>query len=423
MVTPSFSSGTLPQSGKSTFPRDVFVVSAVRTPIGRRGGSLSQAHPADLLAQTLEYLMQTVPSVPKVAVEDVKCGCVTQVKTQGANVARLATLKANFPHTVPAITMTRLCGSSEASIHACADAVGAGTVEIAIACGVECMSSVPMFGDTDLGDPKPSATTERFKASAPTPLLHQGESADRVAAKYGLSRPVCDAWAERSHARALKAGKTGVFAKQLVPVTVADHRTGAIRTMAQDEGPRKGTTAAKLSKLRILFTRDGVVHAGNASQISDGAAAVMLASGDACRKYGLKPLARVVATVAIGSDPVLMLDGPIEASRRVLKRAGHSVDDMDVVEINEAFAPVVCSWVKELKPANVDLVNPNGGAIAHGHPLGATGAVLATKLVHELARRGGRFGLQTMCIGHGQATATIFENVSDASWYNGGVKM
>jgi acetyl-CoA acyltransferase len=375
---------------------DVFVVSAVRTPvgIGKPGGALSPMAPVDLTALVIQEAVRRANIDPG-RVEDVIWGCVTPVGDQGANLARLAVLASGLPVQVPAVTLNRMCGSSQQAMHFGAQAILAGDMDLVIVGGTEMMSHQPLGSDYP----------EKWPASIPYPLVHQGISAEMMAEKWGLTRQELDDFGYQSHLRAMQAIQQGFFESQILPVTLPDGRV-----ICQDEGVRMPPDRQKMAGLRTVFKPDGVITAGNASQISDGAAALVLASAKAVGIYNLSPMARLVARFVIGSDPVLMLDGPIPATRQVLKRAGLSLDEMDVVEINEAFASVVLAWEKEFNP-DMRKVNPNGGAIALGHPLGATGAVLATKMVHELQRAGGQYGLQTMCIGHGMATATVFERI------------
>jgi len=289
-----------------------------------------------------------------------------------------------------------MCGSSQQAIHFAAQAILAGDMDLVIAGGTEMMSHQPLGSDYP----------EKWPEDFPYELVHQGTSAEMMAEKWSLSRQELDDFAYQSHMRAMHAIQSCHFESQILPILRPDGRLVSI-----DEGVRMPPDREKMASLKTVFKEDGVVTAGNASQISDGAAALLLASAKAVGRFNLTPLARLVARFVIGSDPVLMLDGPIPATRQVLKRASLSLEDMDVVEINEAFASVVLAWAKELGLADLSRVNPNGGAIALGHPLGATGAVLMTKLVHELQRASGRYGLQTMCIGHGMATATVIERL------------
>lgn len=376
---------------------EVFILSAVRTAIGLgkpEKGALYPLTPVDLAARVMRAAVQRA-GLRDGQIEDVIWGCVTPVGDQGANMARLAVLKAGFPVQVPAVTLNRMCGSSQQALHFAAQAILAGDMDLVIAGGSEMMSHQPLGADW----PK------EWPADFPYPLIHQGQSAEMMAEKWNLSREALDDYSYNSHLRAMKAIQQGRFEQQILPIELPDGRV-----FDTDQGVRMPPDREKISQLQPVFKEGGVVTAGNASQISDGAAALVLASAQAVGRYNLLPLASLTSRVVVGSDPVLMLDGPIAATRKVLERQGLSLDEIDVVEINEAFAPVVLAWAQELQ-ADMDHVNPNGGAIAHGHPLGATGAILMTKLVHELVRTGGRYGLQTMCIGHGMATASIIERV------------
>jgi acetyl-CoA acetyltransferase family protein len=327
-------------------------------------------------------------------VEDVIWGCVTPLGDQGANLGRLAVLKAGFPVQVPAVTLSRMCGSGQQAVHFAAQAILAGDMEIAIAGGTEMMSHQPLGADYP----------ERWP-EFPYEMVHQGISAERLAEKWGLSREVLDDYSYESHLRAMRAIQNGFFQPEILPIVLPDGRV-----FDRDEGVRMPPDREKMAALKPVFQENGVITAGNASQVSDGAAALVLASPKAVGRYNLSPVARIAVRAVVGSDPVLMLDGPIAATRQALQRAGLGLKEIGVVEINEAFASVVLAWAHELG-ADLSPVNPNGGAIAHGHPLGATGAVLMTKLVHELQRRKATWGLQTMCIGHGMATATIIERI------------
>jgi len=375
---------------------EVFIISAVRTPVGlgKPTGGLASFAPVDLTAFVLQEAVKRAEIEPD-QVEDVVWGCVTPVGDQGANLARLGVLRAGFPMQVPAVTLSRMCGSSQQAIHFAAQAILAGDMNLVIAGGTEMMSHQPLGTDY----PK------EWPDSIPYKLVHQGTSAEMMAEKYHLKREELDDYACQSHLRAMHAIQNGTFESQILPLSLPDGRVIKI-----DEGVRMPPNREKMAALQPVFKPDGVVTAANASQISDGAAAVVLASAKAVGAYNLSPLARIITRYVTGSDPVLMLDGPIPATHQVLKRAGLSLDEIDVIEINEAFASVVLGWAKEIKP-DMAKVNPNGGAIALGHPLGATGAILMTKLVHELQRTNGLYGLQTMCIGHGMATATIIERV------------
>ena len=375
---------------------EVFIISAVRTPIGigKPTGALAPLVPVDLVAVVLKEAACRA-GVELGLVEDAVWGCVTPIGDQGANLARLAVLKAGFPVKVPGVTLNRMCGSSQQAIHFAAQAILAEDMDIVIAGGAEMMSHQPIGSDWPAEWPR----------DFPYELVHQGISAEMMAEKWGLSREALDDYAYQSHLRAMNAIQNGYFKDQILPIARPD---GTLVTI--DEGVRMPPDRVKIAGLKPVFNPDGVVTAGNSSQISDGAAAVLIASARAVGRYNLDPRARILARVVVGSDPVLMLDGPILATKDVLKRAGLTLEEIDVIEINEAFASVVLAWVQELHP-DMSRVNPNGGAIAHGHPLGATGVILMTKLIHELERTEGRYGLQTMCIGHGMATATIIERV------------
>ena len=375
---------------------EVFIISAVRSPVGvgKPTGGLAPLAPVDLSALLLQEAVRRA-GIDPATVEDVVWGCVTPLGDQGANLARLAVLKAGFPAHVPAVTLNRMCGSGQQAVHFAAQEILSGDMEITIAGGTEMMSHQPIGSDW------PQAWPKDF----PYELVHQGISAEMMADKWGLRREQLDDFAYQSHLRAMRAIQCGYFQSQVLPVTLPDGRVFSV-----DEGVRMPPDRARMAALRPAFKEDGVITAGNASQISDGCAALVLASARAVSRYNLTPRARLVARAVVGSDPVLMLDGPIPATRRILKKAGLSLEEIDVVEINEAFASVVLAWASELHP-EMQRVNPNGGAIALGHPLGATGAILMTKLVYELERSGGHYGLQTMCIGHGMATATILERV------------
>jgi acetyl-CoA acyltransferase len=375
---------------------EAFIIAAVRTPIGmgKAKGALAPLAPVDLAAGVLGEVVQRA-GLDTSCIEDVIWGCVTQVGDQGANLARLAVLKAGFPVHVPAVTLNRMCGSGQQAIHFATQAILAGDMDLVIAGGTEMMSHQPIGADYP----------ESWPADFPYPLVHQGESAERMAEKWGLGREALDDFAYHSHLRAMHAIQSCYFESQILPVNRPDGQVVCI-----DEGVRMPPDRQKMASLQPVFRPQGVITAGNSSQVSDGAAAVLLASPRAVGRYNLEPHARMVARYVVGSDPVLMLDGPILATQQVLKRAGLALQDMDIIEINEAFASVVLAWAQELEP-DMDRVNPNGGAIAHGHPLGATGAILMTKLIYELERTQGKYGLQTMCIGHGMATATIIERL------------
>jgi acetyl-CoA acyltransferase len=376
---------------------EAFIISAVRTPIGvgKPSGALQPIEPIDLTAQVMQETVRRAGVEPR-RIQDVIWGCVTPIGDQGANLARLAVLKAGFPVQVPAVTLNRMCGSGQQAVHFAAQAILSGDMDLVIAGGTEMMSHQPLGADYPPEWPK----------DFPYDLVHQGISAEMMAEKWELKRDELDDYAFQSHMKAMRAIQSGIFDDQILEIERPDGRRVSI-----DEGVRIPPDREKMGTLRPVFKPDGVITAGNSSQISDAAAALVLASPDAVGRYNLVPKARVVARTVVGSDPVLMLDGPIYATQQVLQRAKLELDEIDIIEINEAFASVVLAWVKELRMAKLERVNPNGGAIAHGHPLGATGAVLMTKLLYELERTGGRFGLQTMCIGHGMSTATVLERL------------
>ncbi|MGB2772977.1 MAG: thiolase family protein [Anaerolineae bacterium] len=377
--------------------RDVYIVSAVRTPVGRKNGALSGLHPVAVASLPLQEVVRRVDLDPA-AVEDVVMGCVTPIGEQGANIGRLAVLNAGWPVSVPSVTLNRMCGSSQQAIHFAAQAIAAGDMDIAVGAGVECMSRVTMGSDYP----------EQFYAGIPYDLIPQGISAELICDKWNLSREDLDRYSYESHQKAAAATAAGYFKAEIMPVTVAHN--GSQVTLDYDEGFRSNVDLAKMGQLRPAFRADGRITAASSSQISDGAAAVLLASAEGLKRHNLTPRARIVARVVVGSDPLIMLDGPIPATRKILAQAGLTIEDMDTIEINEAFASVVLAWLKEIQP-DPARVNPTGGAIAIGHPLGATGAKLMATMLHRLERTGGRYGLQTMCIGHGMATATIIERV------------
>jgi acetyl-CoA acetyltransferase family protein len=382
--------------------REAHIVEAVRTPVGRgrEDGALHGVHPVDLLATTLAECVKRA-GVEKKDVEDIIGGCVSPMDKQGANIPRLALLKAGFPVDVPGVQINRMCGSSQQAIHFASQAVAAGDMDLVIGAGIEMMGTVPMGSDWGVLD-------EEFLASFPYPITSMGICAEKIAEKWNLSRRELDEFSAESHNRAANAIKKGYFKSQIVPIEVRTN--GTTHVVDTDEGVRPNPSIEKMMSLKTVFKENGVITAANASQVSDGAGALLVASGEKVDAMGLTKRARIVARVVVGSDPELTLTGPIPATQKVLARAGLTIGDIDVVEINEAFASVVLAWAHELKP-DMAKVNPNGGAIALGHPLGATGAILMTKLLHELERSGGRFGLQTMCIGHGMATATIIERL------------
>lgn len=375
---------------------EAYILAAVRTPIGigKPDGALAKFAPVDLCAAVLSAAVEQAGIDPG-KVDDVVWGCVTPIGDQGANIARLAVLQAGFPVHVPAVTLNRMCGSSQQAVHFAAQEILSGDMDLVIAGGVEMMSHQRIGADWP----------EQWPQDFPYELVHQGISAELMAEKWELGREALDDYAFQSHWKAMQAIDHGHFESQIIPLI--RNNNGNELT---DQGVRIPPDREKMRALSPVFKPGGVITAGNASQVSDGAAAVVISSPKIVGRYNLIPRARIIARVVIGSDPVLMLDGPIEATELVLDRCGLDISDLDVIEINEAFASVVLAWQKEHNPV-MDRVNPNGGAIALGHPLGATGAILMTKLLHELERTGGKYGLQTMCIGHGMATATVIERL------------
>ena len=381
--------------------REVVIVEGVRTAVGRRKGGFADYRSDELAAVVLEELIKRT-GIDKSEVEDVILGCVTQSGEQGGNIARTAALIAGFPVHVPGVTIDRQCGSSQQAVHFASQAIAAGDMDIVIAGGVESMTRAPMF--SNIGDTKPSPKlTEKHE------IINQGLSAERIAKKWELSREELDRFAYESHQKAITAIDSGKFDAEIVPVVV-NRVDGTVETIAKDEGPRPDSTLEVLSGLKTVFDEKGVITAGNASQMSDGASAVLLMSKEKADELGLKPLAKIVARTVVGSDPTLMLTGPIAATKKVLSKAGLSIEDMDVYEVNEAFAPVPLAWLKETG-ADPEKLNPNGGAIALGHPLGATGTKLLVSMVNELQRTGGRYGLLAICEGMGMANATIIERI------------
>jgi acetyl-CoA acetyltransferase family protein len=380
---------------------EAVILEAIRTPFGRRGGAFRETRPDRLLAYALEGLVGRARIDPG-RVDDVITGTVTQAGEQAANIGRLGAFLAGFPVRVAAVTLNRMCGSSQQAVHFAAQGVAAGDLTYAIAAGVESMTRVPMFSDIGGGFEKlnPELRTRHD-------LIHQGESAERIAEKYRITRAEVDALAAESHRRASPVARN----HEIVPTPGIDAE-GKPLTLARDEGVRAVIDPAKMANLPTVFrpAGNGVVTAGNSSQISDGAAALLVGNRELAMADGLRPRARFRARVVVGDDPTMQLLGVIPATRKALERARLSLADIDWVEINEAFATVVLAWARELKP-DMARVNPWGGAIAHGHPLGATGAGLMAKMLAGLEATGGQFGLQVMCIGHGMATATIVERV------------
>lgn len=381
------------------------IVEAVRTPFGKRDGVHRATRPDKLLALALRGLLDRT-GLDAGAVDDVVTGCVTQTGEQGANVGRLAVMLAGFPVTVPAVSLNRMCGSSQQAIHFAAQAIAAGDARFVIAAGVESMTRVPMFSDIRGGfETLNPELRDRYE------LIHQGESAERIAEKWGISRQEADEYSAESHRRASAAAREGRN-REIVPVEGLDPE-GRPVTVTRDEGIRDRVDLGRMAALPLAFRPEGkgIVTAGNSSQISDGAAAVLVADREAARAAGLRPKARFRTRVVVGDDPTMQLTGVIPATRLALERAGLTLRDIDWIEINEAFATVVLAWARELGP-DMEKVNPWGGAIAHGHPLGATGAGLMAKMLAGLEATGGQFGLQVMCIGHGMATCTIIERLA-----------
>jgi len=385
--------------------REAVIVEAVRTAVGRRNGRLKDWHPVDLMAQVLTAVVQRTGLDAEI-VDDVIVGCVSQVGVQSVNLGRNAVLAAGFPESVPGTTVDRQCGSSQQAIHFAAQGVLSGAYDVAIAGGVESMTRVPM-GSTSQGPGAPfgSLMLKRYDNK----LVHQGISAELLAQKWELSRQELDAFSLESHKRAAQAIADGRLKGQIVPIVVKNE-DGSTSVFEVDEGVRSDTSLEKLASLKPAFRPDGVITAGNSSQISDGASAVLIMERRVAEQLGLRPRVRFVSFALAGDDPILMLTGPIPATFKVLKRAGLTLDQIDLVEINEAFASVVLAWQKETG-ADMSKVNVNGGAVAIGHPLGASGARLTTMLLNELERRGGRYGLQTICEGGGTANAMIIERI------------
>lgn len=381
--------------------REVVIVEGVRSPVGRRKGQFANERPDELAAIVLEELVSRA-GVEKSRIEDVILGCVSQAGEQGGNIARTAALIAGFPDYVPGVTIDRQCGSSQQAVHFGAQAILAGDMDIVIAGGVESMTRVPMF--SNMQDAKPSKKlTDQYE------IINQGLSAERIAEKWGFTREQLDAFSVQSHERAQHAIKEGYYQREIVPIDTQGADGETIR-VSEDEGPRPGTTQEVLGGLRTVFDENGVITAGNASQMSDGASAVLLMSADKAKELGLKPKARIIARSVVGSDPTLMLTGPIAATKKVLEKAGLTIEEMDRYEVNEAFAPVPLAWLQDIG-GDPEKLNVNGGAIALGHPLGATGTKLLVSLLHELERTGGRYGLLAICEGMGMANATIIEKL------------
>lgn len=377
---------------------EAVIVEAVRSAVGKRNGGLSGVHPADLSAQVLNGLVERAGVDPEV-IDDVIWGCVMQAGEQALDIARTSVLTAGWPETVPGVTVDRQCGSSQQSVHFAAAGVVAGHYDAVVAGGVESMSRTPMGSSlANGGKPYPAAFKARYDR---TP--NQGIGAEMMAKKWGLTRTDLDQFSLDSHEKAGAAQDSGAFDDQIVGIRDAE---GNI--VLKDEGIRRGTTLEKMAQLKPAFSEDGVIHAGNSSQISDGSAALLFMSAEKAKALGLKPIARVHTATLAGADPVMMLSAPIPATQKVLKRSGLRLSDIGVFEVNEAFAPVPMAWLKEIGADEKNL-NPNGGAIALGHPLGGSGARIMTTMLYHMRDNGIRYGLQTMCEGGGQANATIIE--------------
>lgn len=377
--------------------REVVIVEGCRTAIGRRKGALSHYRSDELAAIVLDDVMKR-SGVDKALVEDVIVGCVTQSSEQGGNIARTAALIAGFPIHVPGVTIDRQCGSSQQAIHFASQAIASGDMDVVIAGGVENMTRVPMFSNMEGYKPS-EQLTNKYE------IVNQGISAEKIADIWGFTREQLDVFSLQSHQKALKALEYGVFNDEIVPVKLSDGEV-----FREDEGPRTDTSLVALAALKPVFIDEGKITAGNASQMSDGASAVLLMSREKAEELGLKPKAKIIARTVVGSDPTLMLTGPIDATQNVLAKAGLTIDEMDLYEVNEAFASVPLAWLEETG-ANPDKLNVNGGAIALGHPLGATGTKLLISLVNELERMNGKYGLLAICEGMGMANATIIEKI------------
>ncbi|WP_036284689.1 thiolase family protein [Microbacterium luticocti] len=381
--------------------REAVIVAAVRSPIGKRNGALSGMHPVDLGADVLTELAQRVDLDP-VTIDDVVWGCVTTVGEQSSNVGRQSVLAAGWPDSIPAVTIDRACGSSQQALAFAAAGVIAGQYDIAVAGGVESMSRVPMGSTRDRGPGQ--ARGDRVAQRYPGASFSQGEASDMIAARWHLERSAIDEYALRSHNLAARAQDVGDFADEIVPIS-----TGG-QSVVADEGVRRSSSMEALAKLTPVFSDGGVTTAGNSSQISDAAAALLVTTGEIAARKGWKPLARVHSSAVTAVDPVLMLTGPISATYAVLRRAGLSLGEIDTFEVNEAFASVVLAWQAETG-ADLDRVNPSGGAVALGHPLGCSGARLAVSLVHRMQREGHRYGLQAICEAGGMANAMVLERL------------
>lgn len=382
--------------------REAVIVDWIRTPIGKRKGGFSHMRADDMAALPLKDIVRR-QGMSAASIDDVIMGCVSQVGEQAYDVARMAALMADYPYSVPGVTIDRQCGSSQQAVHFAAQAVQSGDMDAVVAGGVENMTRVPMLSSR-LDVPLSDELVSRYD------VLSQGGAADRIAERWGISRQAMDEFSLHSHEKAVAAQRSGHLDREIMPVTTGD-ATGQTQTLSKDEGPRPDTNLDKLSGLQPAFSEDGAITAGNASQISDGAVAVLVMSREKAASLGLPVKYRIHTKVVIGSDPTLMLTGPIAATDKILQKSGLALEDIDIFEVNEAFASVPLAWLQETG-ADPAKLNPNGGAIALGHPLGASGGRLMCTLLSEMERTEARFGLQTMCEGHGMANATIIEKLS-----------
>ncbi len=379
--------------------REAVIVEAIRTPIGRRGGSLAGVHPVDLSAHVLNWMLERT-GVDSSAVDDVVWGCVTQIADQSGNVGRFAALAAGWPESIPGVTVNRACGSGQQAVEFAAMGVMSGYYDVVIAGGVESMSRVPLGAARAVGQPYGPGMNSRYDNVG----FEQGIGAEMMAERWGLSRRQLDEFSVASHEKAASATDRGAFESQIVPLA-------GEASFTTDEGIRRDTSLDKLSGLKPVFREDGVIHAGNASQIADGAAAVMVTTPERARELGLAPIVRMHTGVAVGGDPVIMLTAPVPATEKLLTRSGVRMDEIGVYEVNEAFAPVPLAWLASTG-GDPGKLNPLGGAIAVGHPLGASGAILMTRMIHHMRDHGLRYGLQTMCEAGGTANATLVELVA-----------
>ncbi len=382
---------------------EVVIVDAIRTPVGKKNGWLREQHPVKLGAHAVKALFERTGLKPE-QVEHVIFGCVSQVSEQTFNLARNVVLEAGMPIEIPATSIDFQCGSSQQAVHLAAAMVASGQADIVIAGGVESMTRVPMGASLGNGQPFTDNIMEEHN------MIPQGIASDEIAQKWGITRAEVDTLSYQSHMKAAKATEAGILQKEIAPLQGVDDN-GALMTVTHDQGFRANANPEKMGQLQAVFTPTGVTTAGNSSQISDGAAAILVMTADKARELGLHPRARIVASVTVGSDPHLMLTGPVPATKKVLEKAGMTLDQIDLFEVNEAFATVVKMWEKEMG-ADMDKVNVHGGAIALGHPLGGSGARLMTTLINALETHNKRYGLQTMCCGGGMATGTIIERLN-----------